>query len=147
MDGVVDFDFAGWVTRFPAFGSVSQPLAAQYFADAGLFLNNSPGSPVADLTARGRILNLIAAHIATLAARDAAMGAGGGLVGRISSASEGSVSVSATIDAQQGTAAWWWLQTTYGALAWQAMAPYRTMRYRPGHQRNMSPWIGGYPRG
>jgi hypothetical protein len=53
------------------------------------------------------------------------------IVGRINSASEGSVSVQADIgDATAGSPSQpWYMQTRYGAAYWAATAQYRTARY------------------
>ena len=62
------------------------------------------------------------------------------LVGRISNASEGSVSVQTDMPTNPNAA--WWNQTKYGALAWAALAPYRTMTYLPNPSSPV--WSGGY---
>ncbi|EEZ74634.1 hypothetical protein NEILACOT_05350 [Neisseria lactamica ATCC 23970] len=76
---------------------------------------------------REMLLFLLVRHFAALAERAAQ----GGLVGRIASASEGSVSVSADMGAAGGNAAWY-LQTPYGATYWQLTAKYRRFRYVQG---------------
>lgn len=141
----VAFDYAKWAARFPELAStVAEPLAQAYFDEACLFVSNSDGSPISSLNARALILNLTVAHIAQLNKVSGTQG-GAQLVGRISSATEGSVTAQAQLDVKAESAQWW-AQTTYGLSAWQAMAPYRTARFFPGHQRVMNPWIGGYPR-
>lgn len=127
----MQFDYAGWFARYPELsGSVSQALAQLYFNEATLYLDNTVTSIVRDTGQRSAILNMLTAHIAAL---NAALNgqASSPLVGRINSASEGSVSVQVAMDAAPGTAAWF-NQTKYGAAAWQAMGPFRTMHYRPG---------------
>ncbi|MDE3023802.1 MAG: DUF4054 domain-containing protein, partial [Pseudomonadota bacterium] len=57
------------------------------------------------------------------------------LVGRINSATEGSVSVTADMGAVTNTQAWY-MQTKYGAAYWQASAPYRNFQYRTGSSRS-----------
>jgi hypothetical protein len=79
---------------------------------------------VADAAVRSVLLNMLTAHIAALNSPGAS-----GVVGRVSSASEGSVSVSAEL-AVPGSAAWF-AQTRYGIAFWQATAQYRTATYRP----------------
>src|SRR5262249_37816262 len=54
-----------------------------------------------------------------------------GTVGRVASATEGSVSVTLEMPNQPAAAAWY-LQTPYGASFWAATALYRTARYVPG---------------
>ncbi len=68
-------------------------------------------------------------------------------VGRISNATEGSVTVALEYDATNPQE--WFSQTKYGASFWAATATYRTMRYVPGQ---LQPGgfggyggLGGYP--
>jgi hypothetical protein len=123
------FDYYAWITRYPEFGdSVPPGLAAAYFDEATAYLDNTDCSPVADLTKRLRLLNMITAHIAALNGPGSSP-----LVGRISNASEGSVSVSADLTGTPAAAAWW-MQTKYGAAFWEATKGLRTFRYFPGRQ-------------
>lgn len=146
MTGVVVFDYSTWALRYPELaGSVSQPLAQLYFNEATLVCDNTPGSVICDLTVRAMLLNMATAHIAQLNASINGQPVSP-LVGRISNASEGSVSVSAQMDLPPGSAQWW-AQTRYGAAWWASTATYRAARYVPGRTRNMNPWIGGYRRG
>lgn len=102
-----------------------------------MYLNNTDNSRVSDVGQRGVLLNMLTAHIAAL--NSGVNGnAPSGLVGRISSASQGSVSVSADMGPTTNSEAWY-QQTKYGAAYWQATAPYRTAIYVPG----ASP--SGYP--
>ena len=126
---VVVFDYATWSTLYPQFAGVNAVQAGLYFQQATLYLDNTPGSAVQNLVKRALILNMLTAHIAALGLQAAK----GGLVGRVSSASEGSVSVSTDYQVTKG--AEWFAQTPYGAAAWQAMAAYRTFRYIPGPGR------------
>jgi hypothetical protein len=138
--GVVVFDYPTWAARYPELAaSVGAPLAAMYFAEAGLYCDNAATSIISDLTRRALILNMLTAHIAALNASVNGQPAPG-LVGRIASATEGSVTVSADYQVP-GTAAWY-AQTRYGAAAWQAMASNRTAFFVPGYSRNMNP---GWP--
>lgn len=127
-DAVVTFDPVAWATAFPAFQTLPAPLATQYFGLSTLYLSNSPCSVVEDIAARQSLLWLLTAHLAQLFSPPGESGPSG-LVGRISSASQGSVSVSAEFPASDDAA--WFLQTPYGAAFWQASLPYRTGRYIP----------------
>ena len=139
--GVVAFDYTAWSTRYPELSSIAQPLAQAYFNEATLYLDNTAQSLVRDASVGGQrslILNMLTAHVAALNA-PLLPGPNGSmssspLVGRIASAGEGSVSVSADLPDIPGTAAWF-VQTKYGIAAWQALAPYRTFQYRPGRSR------------
>lgn len=145
MDGVAVFDYQAWGARYPELAAtIGEPQAAGYFADAGLYLNNTASSVVKDLPARTSLLYMVTAHLAQIfRSKNGALV--NPLVGRISSATQGSVTVQATMDLPAGTAQWW-NQTSYGAAFWAATARYRSMRYRPGHQPFQQPYMGGYPR-
>jgi hypothetical protein len=148
--GVVVFNYAGWIVRFPEFTpGPDEPLATRYFNDATLFLDNTASSQVADLTQREQLLWLLTAHIAKLsgwpgAASGGSGAVGGGLVGPITSATEGSVSVSvAQLAGANASALQAWLsQTQYGAMYYAMTAAYRMARYYPGRQ----PYLGVGPR-
>lgn len=124
---VVVFNYAQWVARYPEFAGVSEEMAGFYFTEATLYLNNTDASIVQDEATRALLLNMLVAHIAKLNATIAGIPPSG-LVGRVSNAAEGSVSV-ATQMAVPGSAEWY-AQTTYGIAFWAATARYRTMRWQ-----------------
>lgn len=134
---IVVFDINAFRERYPEFDTVSGTLLNAYFVEATVYLDNTDCSPVTDVNVRAVYLNMLVAHIAALNS-----GVGGqkpsGLVGRVSSASEGSVSVS-TGEVPVSPSSWWYLQTPYGAAYWQATAAYRTVRYVPGASPSMYP--------
>ncbi|MEX3614241.1 MAG: DUF4054 domain-containing protein [Burkholderia gladioli] len=126
---IVVFDPSKFKEIYPEFATLSDVKLENAFAQAGLYLNNTDSSLVQDSGVRALLLNMLTAHIAALE-----YGINGEqpspLVGRISSATEGSVSVQASMDGVQGSAAWF-MQTKYGAAYWQATAQYRIGRYVP----------------
>ncbi len=129
-------DYATWLVRYPQFASggaqpVSQPLYSQYFADAQMYQANNGAGPIADTTTATRLMMMMIAHIATMEAPLASGASPSPLVGRISSASEGSVSVGVENQYPAGTPQWF-QQTKPGSDWWAATAQFRTMRYRPG---------------
>ena len=131
----VVFNYAVWTARYPEFANVSEPLAQSYFDEAGLYFANT-GGWLSSLPTAPTLLNMLTAHIAWLyAPRDASgnpasTGAPAAeLVGRISSATEGSVSVVTEFQSEGGPSQAWFLQTKYGASFWQATAQFRTARY------------------
>lgn len=138
--GLVNFDYSAWVKRYPEFATVTEPLAADYFTEATLYMANDGTGPVTDLAQLSLLLNMLTAHIARIYAIIAGQ-APSGLVGRIESASEGSVDVTVKLaDAIPGSMAWF-VQTPYGLSFWQATARYRTARYRPPQWRqSIAPW-------
>lgn len=138
-DEVVTFDPSAWAAAYPAFQTMPAPLAIQYFNLSTLYLSNSPCSVVQDIPARTAMLWLLTAHLAQLFWLNV-QGGGSGLVGRINSATQGSVSVSAEFPASDDAS--WFLQTPYGAAWYQASLPYRTARYIavPPYNFGPLPW-------
>lgn len=126
--GAVVFDPAAFKARYPEFAAVSDAALTACFTEAGLYLSNANNSPVQNLTRRALLLNMLTAHIAYI----------GGLlsvdgmprpVGRVSAASEGSVSASFE-NLTPGSASWF-QQSQYGAAFWQATTSLRGFRYVP----------------
>ncbi len=133
MTQAVAFDSSGFLARYPEFSSISTATLQAYFNEAGLYINNTPSSPITDQSVGGflyQVLNMATAHIAALNSGVNGQ-APSGLVGRIDQASEGSVSVHADMGPVVNSQAWW-MQTRYGAACWQATATYRTFRYVSG---------------
>lgn len=125
MSAVV-FDKARFQTAYPEVRAADAQLE-MWFVQAESLLDNTGRSIVKKPEEREMLLFLLVRHFAALAERAAQ----GGLVGRIASAAEGSVSVSADMGAAIGNAAWY-LQTPYGATYWQLTAKYRRFRYVSG---------------
>lgn len=125
MSAVV-FDKARFQTAYPEVRAADAQLE-MWFVQAESLLDNTGRSIVKKPEEREMLLFLLVRHFAALNERAAQ----GGLVGRIASASEGSVSVSADMGAVGGNAAWY-LQTPYGATYWQLTAKYRRFRYVSG---------------
>lgn len=120
------FNSSTFLLRYPEFNTLPEPLLQSYFDEAGVYLNNTDCSLVTNVTTRGVYLNMLTAHIAALYGGTNG-NAPSGIVGRINSATEGSVSVGADMSGQPGSAAWY-QQTPYGAAYWQVTAQYRTAR-------------------
>lgn len=138
--GIVAFNYETWSARYPELASfVDQPLAAQYFSEAGLYLDNTACSPVRDDSVggeRAKLLNMLTSHIAAL---NAPLGTPSSpLVGRIASAGQGSVNVSTQMSLPQQ--AEWYAQTKYGIAYWNATKKYRAFLYVRGPRRRMDPW-------
>ena len=139
---VVVWSYPQFIQQFPELASVSPALLAIYFASAGDFINNTDCSIVPDEPVQGglrtRVLYLTTAHIAKMFATINGQ-TPSGLVGRINNAAEGSVSVGTDLNLTSQSAQWW-LQSPYGFMAWQALAPYRTALYVGRPQRNFGPY-------
>src|SRR4051812_40368147 len=118
MGVAVDFDYAAWSALFPQFSTITQqqvsglvlPIAEQY-------CRNDGGGPVTTAAIQTNLLNLMVAHCCQLL-----FGVNGNapseIVGRISDATEGSVSVSTEFPTTPTNA--WFVQTPWGAMFWQA---------------------------
>lgn len=146
--GVVVFDYDAWITRYPEFAAVAQPTAQLYFAEAALYCSNTAWWNLVNfLPKRQMLLNMLTAHVAYLSTPDAD-GQPRELVGRISTASEGSVSVG-TEYASPGTSMVkaYLSQTPYGAAFLAATGPQRVFRYYPGPRQNPLRNVLGLGRG
>jgi len=138
MGVVVAFDYNAWSQRYPEFSGVDQDLATMYFNEAAIYHANDGSGPIQNATTQLLLLGMLTAHIAKMS--NAAAGGPTGLVGRITSVTEGSVSVSAENNFPPGSVQWY-QQTAYGANYWNATRSYRTMRYRASPGRfNGGPW-------
>lgn len=142
MGAIVTFDYAGFARLFPELEYVSPDLVAVYFDIATTMHANDGTGPVADAAQQSKLLNFLTAHLSKLYAPNNGQ-APSGLVGRISSATEGSVTVQAEWGSNTSERAAWFLQTQYGATYWAMTAQFRTMRYRPGYPRPVNPWARG----
>lgn len=150
----VTFDNAAWIAGFPEFTAVGAPLGGTYFARAGYLCANDACNPLYQTPGMlADALYLLTSHIAWLnAPRDAsgnpaATGAPASpIVGRINTASEGSVSVGADMgDANAGSPSQaWYMQTRYGAEYWAITAGMRTAQYVPGPLYVPGPVYPGY---
>ncbi len=125
---VVTLDYVNWAIYFPELAVYVSPTQAQAYCVEACTLNQratnyyTPGD-------RGYLLiNLLTAHVAALRAPLGSPSSP--LVGRISNATEGSVTVAAEFKVPDGCPQYY-AQTKYGVEAWVLMAPDRTMRYVP----------------
>ena len=135
---VIVFNYENWIALFPQFPYLSEPQAQMYFDIATSYCRNDGFGPICQPALKTNMLNLLTAHIAQLFAPDRNGQNPSTLVGRISNASEGSVSVG--MDYPSSPSAAWFNQTQFGASYWQLMLPFRTMRYVTGPTRNFQPW-------
>ena len=146
--GQVSFSYQDWLAAYPAFaGRVSAGQAEGFFQLAELILNNTGSSPVRNMKKRRTLLWLLVAHQAQLFASDATASASDPAagspaappVGRISSATQGTVSITLDGNALPRQAGWF-SQTQYGLMFWQATASLRQMRFLPGQSHPARLW-------
>lgn len=132
---IVTLDIPKFRELFPEFSAVTDAQLQFLFDEATDYLNNTEYSPVQEYNKRERLLYLLMAHIAYM--RYGYLDAGGsliggaGFVGRVSSATEGSVSVGTELGAMPGGTAWYTL-SPYGIAFWQATKFLRMAKYYPG---------------
>lgn len=138
MTAPVTYSYTDWIAAYPEFSGCSAPQGQAWFNQATTLIANETCNPL--YSAQGAagfktIMYGVVSHLAWLfSPRDASgQPAAAGqpaspIVGRINSASEGSVSVGSDMgDANAGSPSQaWWMQTPYGAFVWQALANMRT---------------------
>lgn len=135
----VTFVPADFKAAYPEFAACSDGQLNSWFTRASFICANEASSLANCVPGQlAELLNLLTAHIGWLnAPRDASGNpAASGtpaspIVGRINTASEGSVSVGADMgEANAGSPSQaWFMQTRYGAEYWAATAQFRTARY------------------
>lgn len=135
MGVVVSFSYDQWIATYPEFSTLVNAAQAQaYFDLATTIHRNDGGGPVNSPDIQLSLLNMLTAHIAAMIGKKSAgtPASPSGIVGRISGATQGSVSVqAAAYSSNVSEQMAWFIQTQYGAMYWTATAPYRTARYVP----------------
>jgi hypothetical protein len=144
MGVIITFDPIAWAQIYPEFSYLSSTQATNYFNMATAVHANDGSGPVNNTTLQTTLLYSLTAHFAALYAPSAGGQAATPLVGRISSAQEGSVNVQTELASNISMNQAWFCQTKYGMTYWQMTAKYRTMNYVPGRTRNFNapfPWL------
>ena len=121
----VVFDPAHFKEIYPQFAGISDTQLEWFFKKSEFILENSD-CKIKDETERLINYYLLVAHYAELQTQ---IQSGNSAVGRISSATEGSVSVSLDYPTSATGREKWFNQTPYGAEYWSNTAPYRTGLY------------------
>jgi hypothetical protein len=128
MGVVATFDYGSWSAQYPDLvPTVSSAQAQAYWNIAVLYHRNDGGGPISDVTMQQTLLNMVTAHIAMLRSSDSQGNPPPTLVGRIASASEGSVSASTDYPVSPSGA--WFNQTQPGAMYWELTSSFRSFRY------------------
>lgn len=152
------YSYATWIANYPEFAGCSDAQGQAWFNRAGIYFQNEVCNPAycAGAAIFEQLYYLVVSHIAWLSAPRDSLGnpsSSGAMapavVGRISSASEGSVSVSAEWTGGGSPSEAFWIQTPYGAQWWTATAQYRLMRYSPRPTivaDGVYPYVGAYGR-
>ena len=126
---IVVFVPADFKAAYPEFAAISDARCTVMFTMAAqAILDNTDNSPVMALDYRTQLFYLLVAHLLTLFA--VAADGSERPVGRVDTATEGSVSVGFAYELPPGSAmAAWFNQTKYGALYWMMTAQFRSMKY------------------
>jgi hypothetical protein len=143
-NAVIAYDDADFKSLFPEFGNCTSQQGQSWFLQASTMCDNSASNP---LIRQGggtnwmlqQALYYLTAHLGYLSAprdqdgnptgQQGAMAAPQ-VVGRISSASQGSVSVQTDMQATGGTFSQaYYMQTKYGAAYWEMTKALRTFQY------------------
>lgn len=128
---VVTFDPAEFKVLYPQFGTLEDAQLEYAFQQACVYLDNTDCSPVSDVATRKVLLYLLTAHICALNYGENGQ-APSPIVGRISHATEGSVTVQADYSTAVTGSQAWYIQTRYGAEYWEMTASFRVGKYVPG---------------
>lgn len=128
---VVTLNIASFRATYPEFSNVTDAILPFLFDQSTDYLNNTDYSLVDDVLKRERLLYMLMAHLAYVRYGDNRKRGGSGMVGRIASATEGSVSASFDLAPIEFRYAWY-TQSPYGMDFWQATKVYRMANYYPG---------------
>jgi hypothetical protein len=126
----VAWNQAAFETAFPSFAPASSPAYPQLWVEAGFIVNNSGSGLISDVTELTLCLNLLTAHLATLQLGPDGGNSGepSGIVGRVTNAQQGTVSVAASMGNTVKYDDAFFLQTQYGARFLQVIARFRGFR-------------------
>jgi hypothetical protein len=144
------FSYADFIAQFPEFDAVDEATISGWYTVAGATICRNDGlGPVSNAATQAVLMMFATAHLIQLFASQVngqpntespSAVPSPNIVGRVSSATEGSVTVQTEMAVPPSAAAAFWYQTKYGLLWWTMTAPYRTMRYIPGPQRYFGPY-------
>lgn len=130
---VVVFDPAAFKLAYPEFATVPDARLTALFNIVGAtILDNTDASVVVDPLQRAPLLDMLVAHMLVLFGYTTTTGQvvpPRGVVGRVASATEGTVSTSLEYHVPANASEAWFSQTPYGAMYWLAVAQFRSFRY------------------
>ena len=127
---VVTFDPTAFRTAYPEFTGVSDARATDMFTIASFsILDNTDGSPVMDANYRTQLFFMLVAHMLLILGTSDTPTLNNAPPGRISSATQGTVTSQFEYILPPGSSmSAWFNQTKYGALYWMATAQFRSAR-------------------
>lgn len=127
---VVTFSPTAFRTAYPEFTAVSDARATDMFTIASFsILDNTDNSPVMDVSYRTQLFYMLVAHMLLILGTSDAPSLNNAPPGRISSATQGTVTSAFEYIIPQGSAmSAWFTQTKYGAMYWMSTARFRGAR-------------------
>lgn len=127
---VVTFSPTAFRTAYPEFTAVSDARATDMFTIASFsILDNTDNSPVMDVNYRTQLFYMLVAHMLLILGTSDTPLLNNAPPGRISSATQGTVTSQFEYIIPQGSAmSAWFTQTKYGAMYWMATARFRSAR-------------------
>lgn len=127
---IVTFNFDQFALEYPEFAGVNPVRAQSMFNMAQLSLLDNYGGICIAENQLAELFNMLVAHLLTLFGKSAPSGANNTPPGRLSSATEGTVSANYELNLPAGSAiAPWYNSTQYGAMFWVSTARFRSARY------------------
>lgn len=128
---VITFDPTAFKAEYPEFTATSDARATNMFTIAEQsILDNTDGSPVMDPSYRTQLFYMLVAHLLLIFGATDTPTLNNAPPGRISSATEGTVTSQFEYKLPDGSAmAAWFIQTKYGAMYWTATARFRSAKY------------------
>ena len=132
MSATITFDPDAFLATFPEFASSTSPARCtlMFGLASGAILDNTGAGPVQDSNVLTNLFYLLVAHLLLIfGTADAPIG-DNRPPGRLSSATEGTITNAFEYQIPQGSSmSAWFNQTKYGAMYWMATALYRSARY------------------
>lgn len=139
----VTLNFDAWIAQFPEFSNTVSEVQFQLWLVVATTLHrNDGGGPVSNVQSQTVLLSLALAHLCFIYLGTNTQPSAQ-VVGRINSASEGSVAVTTDYGANVSQSEAFWTQSKYGALYFQMTSVYRVMRYIPNPRPSLSSAIYG----
>lgn len=127
---VVTFDPNAFIATYPEFASVDPARATDMFTIAEqALLDNTDNSPVMDVNYRLQLFYMLVAHLLLIYGVAAPAAPNNAPPGRISTATQGTITSGFEYILPPGSAmAPWYVQTKYGAMFWTTTARFRSVR-------------------
>lgn len=135
MGHSVAFDYDQWIAAFPALATVLEAQANAAWDLAGLIWPNDGTGPANTEAEQRALMGYLTAHVVQIDRTSST----GGMTGRVTSASQGSVSASVESFGPMNLSRAWLSQTPYGQAFLVATMKYRGARWYGAPRRSFEP--------